>query len=876
MKMKRIRPYWGLTLLLFAAAAGPVAAQKQNSPSSLLRVVSPSIDTPGDGYLTGGDLWDTVKPPNTSEPGLLGSNFSGQQMNNRMMFGSRGNWQEPSGQWPSGYHYTNKFRNSHIFTFPVFKADGWPNYAKGGGNPVRELDGSADDGGANGSSRFMFALYGPNVPGANDPSRNYKRPAYFTDESRTHMVYEAGWPTTAGIDFKLRAHQYSSNEQNLNDFIVIEMTMTNTGVVDTNGDGTPEATDNVIDGVAVDLSATISPSIQISISGDRGCNCINAGRTFGYVAAPDASGAPMDMFVYYANVPATNTANRATPALHDFGIIGYNLLEGYADIWNGWNWMGVRQGAISDGPLGGPTANSPDKPTVFGTHSVGEGERRGWYTSSEWKGGSVTDSEKAFRHATAVWYEDYGKVTDPAQNQFNLNPNPAFFSGGTPGDISTFVVGNPDARPNGDFKYASEDISKAVGIEQPVWEPAWNPGAANNSFYDGAIGYTKEYTFSQNPSSSIGPYRLEVGESMTVVWVTFAGYRLAGIYDALEAARWAWERGWDISADMPTPPAPDVSIESNTDGRSIVRWTDVRTIDPNIDGYKIWRAAQYKRTSYLEKGMRLVDNYHHQHEVGASTDGLLEPINPNFNAQNVFQGDIQGTYQPAEWGTYDLVAKIPLGDLNQYEDAHNGYAYAWEDAESITGFTYWYYVSAYTEGSFQGPHGPVSVGHIESSNLNRNGRNAPNAAPGTIGLETSWGGTYPFALVSAAFPRSGTLAYDNLGAPFTVTPAVARPDQVASLITVTPNPYKITGLNDVRNRADSHNIDFLNLPEAYTLTIIDVSGQIVFQTNVEGATDGKFTWDMFSKDGVEVSSGLYIYHVQYDGGAVQGHFAILR
>jgi hypothetical protein len=109
-----------------------------------------------------------------------------------------------------------------------------------------------------------------------------------------------------------------------------------------------------------------------------------------------------------------------------------------------------------------------------------------------------------------------------------------------------------------------------------------------------------------------------------------------------------------------------------------------------------------------------------------------------------------------------------------------------------------------------------------------------------------------------------------------VTPPPAQPDQVADLITVTPNPYKITGLNDIRNRADSHNIDFLNLPTDFTLTILDVSGHIFYQTSVEGAVDGKFTWDMFSKDGVEVASGLYIYHVEHEGGTVEGHFAILR
>ena len=58
------------------------------------------------------------------------------------------------------------------------------------------------------------------IAGAGDPARDYKREARYVDAGRTHLVYEAGWPTTIGVDFKLRAHQYTSNEQNLNDFVL--------------------------------------------------------------------------------------------------------------------------------------------------------------------------------------------------------------------------------------------------------------------------------------------------------------------------------------------------------------------------------------------------------------------------------------------------------------------------------------------------------------------------------------------------------------------------------------------------------------------------------------------------------------------------------
>ena len=867
------------------------AAQSGRAPSPLFRN-STAIETAGDGYLTGADLWNTLKPANTAVPDRLGSpfaNVAGGTLN-RMLFGSRGNWQEPTGQWPSGYRYTNTFRNSHFIVFPAFKATGWAGY--GTGNPIRAADPSTDTRGTGGTSRFMWASFSPNLKAATDQTRNYKRPARYTDASRTHLVYEAGWPTTAGIDFKVRAHQYTPNEQNLNDFTVLEVTMTNTGEVDSNADGTFEATNNVVDGVSMMVDATPSPSIEISTAGDRGCNCIAAGRTFGYIAAPDPNGAPYNLFAWYANIPPTATTGRANPppGQRSFGIDNRNQLLGYSDIWNSWTFLGVKRGAIQDGNLAAITAATPDKPTAFGTHSVGEGAQRGWYISQQWQSSltSLSNSMLAFRNSTAAWYADYGRTSNGGTVPANLNPNPRFFSGGTADDITTFVPAATPARPNGDFKYASEDVSKAVGILQPIWEPRWNPSAPSGQFYDGGVGFTKEYSFGEAIQQSAGPFKLEVGESVTFVWTALAGFRMEGVVDAARAARWAWERGWDVSSALPVPAAPEMNVESTTDGTARVRWTDVASIRP-ISGYKIWRSAQYKRTKYLDKGMRLVDRYHEQHTGGKPDTSLYDPVNPIFDAQALFVGDIQGSYQPGEWGTYDLVAKIPTGQLSQYQDATGGYQFSWEDTDAITGFTYWYYVSAYVErpGGFTGPLGRT-VGHLESGRINWNGRNERTAANGTIGLGTPWGATYPWAVNMAAFPAAGSQARKNIGAAFTVTPPVAATvEAFRENITVSPNPYKITGLNDVRNDPASHNIDFLNLPANYTLTILDVSGQVIFKTSVRNAVNGRYSWDLFSKDGVEVASGLYVYHVAYEeaelngdgfttGGEVVGHFSILR
>lgn len=854
---------FGVSVALLVFGALTAAAQ-----SSVFTQKS-AWNAPEDGYMVAGEYWHTIKPMNTAESSGTEDPLDNIGYSHWIVMGPDGrDWRDPVGFWPGGHQIVSNGRDGWRMLFPVFESDDWANLGFTDGNVIRGADATTD-------TRFMFSYYSPNLQGANDPARNYKSDAAFTDATRSHLVYEAGWPTTSGIDFKIRGHQFTSNEQNLNDFLAVEVTLTNTGVVDTNGDGTPEATDHAIDAVAAGfypIDAWIS--VAVRELGRRHTNDFGAGRTAGYYATPDATGQPADVLTWFANVEPSKTTGGITPPAGTrlFGVMSFNGSEkGYTDVWNGWRWVGVKQGSIDDGVNG----TSPDKQTIFGTHPIGEGSRRGWYGSALQEASLVNGraSDKSFRTFTATWYEDYGK--ESTNDTKNLAPNSSFFSGGTPDDVTTFVVGNPDARPNGDHKYASEEVPGA-GISQPVWEPRLNQGAADGSDFYGAVGYNFEYTFGQAINSGIGPFSLDVNESMTILWVAAGGFRAEGMLDAMDAAEWAWDNNWDVYSSVPTPPAPDVNVTSTTAGTAIVSWTDVSGIDSEVDGYKVWRASQFKVTDRLEEGFRALDRYQHVHEVGGDLSPYLDDVNPWFDGESEFAAT-QNKYQPAEWGTYDLIAKIPNSGLSQYQSGQaTGFDYAYEDTDAITGFTYWYYVSAYKEGNFSGPFGAIEVNHIESSNMNRNGRNSPEAAAGEIGLISQWGGTYPYANRNENWPAPGTLRSQNMGVPFTVTPPVADPEDVASLITVNPNPYKITGLNDVRSDPASHNIDFLNLPEDYTLTILDVSGQIILQQETQGAIEGKFTWDMFSKDGTEVASGLYIYHVEYDGGAVTGHFAILR
>jgi len=133
---------------------------------------------------------------------------------------------------------------------------------------------------------------------------------------------------------------------------------------------------------------------------------------------------------------------------------------------------------------------------------------------------------------------------------------------------------------------------------------------------------------------------------------------------------------------------------------------------------------------------------------------------------------------------------------------------------------------------------------------------------------------------STFFPKTGAKQKD-MGTGFVVKSALANPVALASgqaKISVKPNPYKKKALFDNATDAYDHKVTFYNLPPKAKITILDVSGQLIKELYFESnePNNGSMFWDMFSKDGVEVASGLYIYVVEYSGGKHVGYLSILR
>ena len=836
-------------LLLLVCLTAVVWGQSYEERLGLPKVGKVTNPAGGAGVMVSGDFWDSFLPPNV---GPYYGEASQPIIGTFMRIGNFDRaWTTPTSMWPGGWQngqfwgkgfYLTEYNPDSTWNPPTIGGNTNPSYRSGGG-------------------RYAHVAFQTGVLGASNPARNYYNETSWVDANqRHHAVYTAGWPTTAGIDVKVKIHQFSLNWNNFNDFIIVEVSLINTGSIDMNADGVAERTNNTIHALTFLAHGEYMSSYTLSASGGRG-NRFGSTRAIGYIGDNDGKGNPWDVTVAYPGESA--------PGVADMGLNDFPLRH-YTDVWQGWTFLGVKQGmdATSD-----QTYALPAKNTIYGTDAIGTGVHRGWYaTSGQGRGlgvgagGNGADPMNIHTAAMGVWYQDGGKSR--ASNLLNLAPNSKFFLSGTAGDPTSFVP-NPTAvttpaeanRPNGDRKLFSKEASASAAFEVNAYEPSWTTGYSGPDNFDGDL------------FSAVGPFSMAVGDTITIVWAEAGGFRLAGLENAIAAARWAYEHGYNIPQQ---PATPEVKIDNTLNKTVKVRWDNRANTSPNFAGYKVWKASQAKQVDWLTGGFRGLDEYWRNTTVGPTPSSLLAPINPSFAAQSFVSGHLG---VPDSWGPYELVAIIPLAQLPTYADnSVAGYDYAWEDPVVDLGFQYYYYVSAYTaeptpidlDATGNGWAGVASAttSTIETSNINKNGAS---------GL---WQDTYPWTYLNSFFPKTSA-GQKLLGSAFTVKSALADPAVLASgaaKVGVKPNPYKKKALFDNAGNAFDHKVTFYNLPPTAKITILDVSGQIVNEINFSSndPNNGSVFWDLFSKDGVEVASGLYIYVVEYQGGKQVGYLSILR
>jgi len=101
-------------------------------------------------------------------------------------------------------------------------------------------------------------------------------------------------------------------------------------------------------------------------------------------------------------------------------------------------------------------------------------------------------------------------------------------------------------------------------------------------------------------------------------------------------------------------------------------------------------------------------------------------------------------------------------------------------------------------------------------------------------------------------------------------------------IRVVPNPYIVTNITEPRpteaRPTQLRQLHFINLPAQCTIRIFTLSGRLVQTLEVNNPIDNdRYVWDMLTKDNLEMSYGIYIYHVSAPGiGETTGRFAVIK
>lgn len=817
-----------------------------------------ATDWPGSGIICCGDLWESYMPSG------IGKNTESKESNTDVLKNKLlvriGNmdraWTSPTMHYPAGDIFTLTWSSG------IFMTEYSPTEEIGA---YRESIASDVDNYKNYCDAFWMPDMG-NTDKAVTSTGDVHGGAPWTDDTRTQQLYEFFQPTNIGVDVKGRIRGYSFNEANMNDFIAIELELTNTGVQDNDCDGTIDREDHKIEALSLLIDDGTYGSMNLNNRGTRWTGWWPASRLSGYDGSPDPDGNPWDVPVIFAtNVGEADIDATTRWAEDGKRKVAWRTNRAYfQDIWNGQQWIAVKEGGLDDGSA------APDKKTIYGSHPIGEGAERGWYVSRNRT--KVGEPYGNFLHATGVFYEEGGKSEDPTILLGKvLKPDPNYFDTSQP-----YTVGDPVSfanlpvlgeQPMGDLKY--------TGFFYQNWERNY-PGTPNPKIPaedEWTAGCTPKtiYNFGSGASAGVGPFSLEVGETITVVGVEYGGYRLKGVRNALAAARFAYENDWNVP--LP-PPMPDMMVTGKAVGDLVkprIIWDDAAESAADFAGYKIYRVTAFPQYPTELLGTRMLDTYHHQ---GAADIGLTyEELSAKY-AQPKNPNDSPGTeyldWNPGLHGPWTIVQYIPKSELGSYANPEGDagtYAYEWLDMSDETqfGYTYWYYVAAFDNES--GTIANTTFTSLESGKENVNGRTG------------TWMGTYPWTYAASDFPGDDDPeGIKAIGAPFALLPAAPEASKLVSgevEILVRPNPYKVQAPHDVGNE---HKIMFYNLPADTKIHIFDLSGQVMDVLEYYGLNplNGTIFWDMFTKDGPEVQSGLYIWVAKYPGGQQTGYLAIMR
>jgi hypothetical protein len=336
------------------------------------------------------------------------------------------------------------------------------------------------------------------------------------------------------------------------------------------------------------------------------------------------------------------------------------------------------------------------------------------------------------------------------------------------------------------------------------------------------------------------------------------------------------QRRWLAAAP---PPNPHVRLTPG-DQQVTIEWDNLSeaTPDPSsglldFHAYRIWKASNFTRpvgtSGPGDELWALLGEYELYDDtrplidsVDTNGDGLRDaitrtaPVLLNVQSeQRIYPQDVSPLTDPATGDTLFTIGDRPYTDERGVPRIAHGYKvphypvgrYRYVDRNVLNGFVYFYSLA-----------GKDSTGQRDV-----------NGGHGTLAEQEG---------------RRAAVEGDG------VVPQAAQSSK-AGQVYVVPNPYRAHAQWDLSPSAadpTGTHVDFFNMPGGqWTLRIYTISGDLV-QTlrntdlmvsgkpQQETPEDGQATWNLISRNGQDVSSGIYLFSVESNLGTSQGKFILIR
>lgn len=404
-------------------------------------------------------------------------------------------------------------------------------------------------------------------------------------------------------------------------------------------------------------------------------------------------------------------------------------------------------------------------------------------------------------------------------------------------------------------------------------------------------------------------------------WFDYDCDYCTGAYSSKAPGHGMFHRTWNTDAPPPSPNTnlstaynftdnPDRSVSPAGDGQITVAWDNLSEVSPNprtgvfgFRGYKLWKVAGWTRPvgsaapsdddwillgefrffNYLDRNEEWIPN-NLVHNPSTGLDQCPTMLVPNYYVPDsgyvgprvvpicLQRGDLWDRQSgivlhpdPTLAAIDSTRALVPftLNPRSEYRSRYPVGRFKFVDREVKNGFLYFYSITAFDS----------SIGGLEL-----NGRRSTSEAEGVTPQISTREGKQVWVVPN---PYRGTRRIQD------------RP----SAWDLTPNASDPTGTH----------IDFMGLPrDGWTIRIYTVSGDLVqtlnssdgvneslrgpvsrssggttttyqgYNRQQDTANDGEARWNLISRNGQDIVSGIYIFTVESKQGSQRGRFVVIR